>query len=77
MRSSVALLFSSRLRRYGSSLLRLQYVVLVDPPASKEAVAHHLLAKQKNEADQDGQREGTLRFPTRAIVLPRGRWCLK
>jgi hypothetical protein len=37
-----------------ASLLRLQYVVLVDPPTSKEAVAHHLLAKQKNEADQDG-----------------------
>ena len=36
-------------------LLRLQYVVLVDPPTSKEAVAHHLLAKQKNEADQDGR----------------------
>ena len=36
------------------SLLRLEYVVLVDPPTSKEAVAHHLLAKQKNEADQDG-----------------------
>jgi hypothetical protein len=35
-------------------LLRLQYVVLVDPPTSKEAMAHHLLAKQKNEADQDG-----------------------
>jgi len=35
--------------------LRLQYIALVDPPASKEAVAHHLLAKQKNEADQDDQ----------------------
>jgi hypothetical protein len=40
-----------------ASLLRLQYVVLVDPPAAKEAVAHHFLAKQKDEADQDGHQE--------------------
>jgi hypothetical protein len=44
--------FLSQEMRLG--LLRLQYVVLVDPPTSKEAVAHHLLPKQKNEADQDG-----------------------
>jgi hypothetical protein len=30
-------------------LLRLQYVALVDPAAAKEAVAHHVLAKQKND----------------------------
>jgi hypothetical protein len=44
--------------RHNSSIecpLRLQHIALVDPPASKEAVAHHLLAKQKNEADQDDQ----------------------
>jgi hypothetical protein len=29
--------------------------MLVDPPASKEAVAHHLLTKQKDETDQDSQ----------------------
>jgi hypothetical protein len=27
--------------------------VLVDPAASKEAVAYHLLAEEKNERDQD------------------------
>jgi hypothetical protein len=42
---------------YHEFLLRLQYIVLVDPPASKEAVAHHFLAKQKDEADQDGHQE--------------------
>jgi hypothetical protein len=29
-----------------------QYVVLVNPATSKEAVAHHILAKQKNDHDQ-------------------------
>jgi hypothetical protein len=38
-------------------LLSFQHVVLIDPSAAKEAVAHHLLAKQKNEACQDGQKE--------------------
>jgi hypothetical protein len=33
-------------------LLRLQYVALVDPPASEEAVTYHLLAEKKNERDQ-------------------------
>jgi len=31
--------------------------VLVDPATSKEAVAHHVLAKQKNEGYQDGYKE--------------------
>lgn len=35
--------------------LGLEYVALVDPPAAKEAVAHHLLAEKKNEAEQDDQ----------------------
>jgi hypothetical protein len=35
--------------------LGLEYIALVDPAAAKEAVAHHLLAEQKNEADKDGQ----------------------
>jgi hypothetical protein len=34
-------------------VLGFQYVALVDPAASKEAVAHHGLAKQKNDAYQD------------------------
>jgi hypothetical protein len=33
--------------------LGFQYVALVDPAAAKEAVAHHGLAKQKNDAYQD------------------------
>jgi hypothetical protein len=37
--------------------LGLQNVVLVDPAASKEAVAHHGLAKQKKEAHKDGQQK--------------------
>jgi hypothetical protein len=39
----------------GARLLRLEDVALVDPPASKEAVAYHLLAEQKNERDQDNE----------------------
>jgi hypothetical protein len=35
--------------------LRFQDVALVDPAALKETVAHHGLAEQKNEDDQDGQ----------------------
>jgi hypothetical protein len=46
---------SSLLVVYQDCLLRLEHITLVDPPASKEAVAHHLLAQQKDEADQDGQ----------------------
>jgi hypothetical protein len=38
-------------------LLGLQYVALIDPPASKEAVAYHLLAEQKNEGYQDDQQK--------------------
>jgi hypothetical protein len=38
----------------GDAPLRFQDVVLVDPAASKEAVAHHGLAKQKKEDDQGG-----------------------
>jgi hypothetical protein len=34
-------------------LLRFQYTVLADPTALKEAVARHVLAKQKNDHDQD------------------------
>jgi hypothetical protein len=41
----------------GSVLLGLQNVALVDPPASKEAVAYHLVAEQKNEGYQDDQQE--------------------
>jgi hypothetical protein len=33
--------------------LGFQYVALVDPATAKEAVAHHGLAKQKNDAYQD------------------------
>jgi hypothetical protein len=36
-------------------LLRLQYVALVDPPTSKEAVTYHFLAEKKNERDQDNE----------------------
>jgi hypothetical protein len=38
-----------------SALLGLEYVALIHPAASKEAVTHHLLAKEKHEADQDDQ----------------------
>jgi hypothetical protein len=31
--------------------------VLVDPATSKEAVAHHVLAKQKNDRYQDDYKE--------------------
>jgi hypothetical protein len=31
--------------------------VLVDPATSKEAVAHHVLAKQKNDGYQDDYKE--------------------
>jgi hypothetical protein len=34
-------------------LLRFQSIVLTDPAALKEAVAHHGLAKQKNDHYQD------------------------
>jgi hypothetical protein len=38
-------------------LLRFQYVALVDPATSKEAVAHHILAKQKNDHYQKDHKE--------------------
>jgi hypothetical protein len=38
-------------------LLGFQYVALVDPATSKEAVAHHILAKQKNDHYQKDQKE--------------------
>lgn len=40
-----------------SSLLWFQHVVLVDPAASKEAMAHHVLANQKNDDYQDDQQK--------------------
>ena len=38
-------------------LLRFQYTVSADPAALKKAVAHHGLAEQKNDHDQDDQKE--------------------
>jgi len=38
-------------------LLRPEGVVPVDPAASKEAVTHHVLAKQKNDDYQDGDEQ--------------------
>jgi hypothetical protein len=44
-------------------LLGLEYVALVDPSVAKEAVAHHLLAEEKNETDQDdGRSSGPVGF---------------
>jgi hypothetical protein len=45
-----------QLKGYGRTskyLLRFQYIVLADPAALKEAVARHVLAKQKNDHYQD------------------------
>jgi hypothetical protein len=39
------------------SLLRSQNVVLVYPAPLKEAVVHHVLAKQKNNGYQDNYKE--------------------
>jgi hypothetical protein len=37
--------------------LGLQHVMLVDPAASKEAMAHHVLSKQKNDDYQEDQQK--------------------
>jgi hypothetical protein len=38
-------------------MLRPEGVVPVDPAASKEAVTHHVLAKQKNDDYQDDDKQ--------------------
>jgi hypothetical protein len=38
----------------GHTRLRVENVTLVYPATSKEAVIHHGVGKQKNEANQDG-----------------------